>query len=281
MKKLTAMCLVFALCLPALAQTNVKSSVTRQLSGATEAQRKGKIAENWREFPAEDGTQVRLYVAHPDLKYAGEVPNMPALLIIQEWWGVNEDIQARTRDFAQRGYYSVAVDLYDGKATADPKEAAALKSALTDSAALLRLKTGVDFIHTQVDRGIVNGDKLAAIGWCMGGTQALNLAIADPRIHALVIFYGGDIVTDTDKLKDIRGPVLGVFGNDDKNPSPDRVNIWEKALKDSGKDVTILRYDGAGHAFASDAAKPLGMYRPTQAADAWAKTWSWLEKTMK
>lgn len=286
--------------LPVFAQTppGVKDSIRRQLGGAlqnqqsdqpaptpapakSEAAAKAKISANWQTFPAEDKTQVRLYVAHPDLKYAGETPNLPALIVVQEWWGVNDDIQARARDFAERGYYAVAVDLYDGTSTADRATAAKLKSGLTDEGALLRLKTGVDFLQTQIDRGIVNANKLAAIGWCMGGTQAQNLAIADKRVKALAVFYGGDISTDVEKLKNIQGPILGVFGNDDKNPSPELVSKWEKALKDDGKNVTVYRFDGAGHAFASEAAKALGMYRPAQAADAWAKTWAWLEKNVK
>lgn len=299
MKAVAASITIFSLCLPVFAQTGVKDSIRRQLGGAlqqreqqqqpqppvppvkSEAAAKSHISANWQEFPAEDGTKVRLYVATPDLKYAGEVPNLPALVVIQEWWGVNDDIQARARDFADRGYYAVAVDLYDGKATADPKEAGALKAALTNEAAQLRLRTGLDYLQTQIDRGIVNADKLGAIGWCMGGTQALHLAIADKRVKALAVFYGGDIITDAEKLKSIQGPVLGVFGNDDKNPSPEQVSAWEKSLRDSDKEVTVYRFDGAGHAFASEAAKATGNYRPAQAADAWAKTWDWLGKKLK
>lgn len=291
-----------SLTVPAFAQTGVKDSIKRQLGGAmqqreqqqnppppqeqpkpakSEAASKAKITAGWQDFPAEDNTKVRLYVAHPDMKYAGETPNLPALIVVQEWWGVNDDIQARTREFAERGFYAVAVDLYDGTSTADPKTAATLKNGLTNDAALLRLKTGLDFLLTQIDRGVVNPDKVGAIGWCMGGTQALNLAIADKRVKALAVFYGGDIVTDTEKLKAVQGPILGVFGNEDKNPSPEQVNAWEKSLKDAGKNVTIYRFDGAGHAFASEAAKPLGAYRPTQAAEAWSKTWEWLSKNLK
>lgn len=300
---------VACFCLPAFGQVSIKDSIKRQLGGAleqrdqqnqqqdqpqpqqpapkkqattrSEAANKAKITAGWQDFPAEDNTRVRLYVAHPDLKYAGEVPNLPALIVVQEWWGVNDDIQARTRDFAQKGYFAVAVDLYDGTSTADPKTAATLKTNLTTEAAQLRLKTGLDFLLTQVDRGIVNADKVGAIGWCMGGTQALNLAIADKRVKALAVFYGGDIVTDTEKLKNLQGPILGVFGNDDKNPSPEQVNAWEKSLKDAEKNVTVYRFDGAGHAFASESAKAMGTYKPTQAADAWAKTWAWLEKNLK
>jgi carboxymethylenebutenolidase len=111
----------------------------------------------------------------------------------------------------------------------------------------------------------------------MGGQEALLLAIDDPRVKATAIFYG-PLVTDVEKLKKVQGPVLGIFGNDDKAPSPADVDKFKAALKEAGKtDVSILQYDGVGHAFASKAAQKMGMYNEAKAQDAWAKAWAWLD----
>lgn len=233
----------------------------------------------WINRGALDGTKVKLYYAHPDYR-ATPTPKLPALVVVQEWWGVNDDIQQRTRDLAAKGYYAVAVDLYDGKVTADPKEAATLKTGLTDAAALTRLKVAVDFLQDQAAAGIVDAGKIGVIGWCMGGEQALKLAVADGRIKGTVIFYG-PLITDAAKLANLHGPVLGVFGNDDKHPSPEDVNAFEAALKANGTPVTIYRYDGVGHAFASPSAKALGLYHEKEGNEAFAKTYAWLAANLK
>ncbi len=235
---------------------------------------------SWIVWPAPDGTKVRLYYAHPDYRAAKGAPKLPALLVVQEWWGVNEDIQQRTRDLAAKGYYAVAVDLYDGHVTKDPKEAAALKNKLTDEAALLRTKTGMDFLQAQAAAGIVDAGKTGVIGWCMGGEQALKLSVADARVKATAIFYG-PLITDATKLSNLKGPVLGVFGNNDQHPSPADVNAFEASLKTDNIPVTIYRYDGVGHAFASPSAKVLGLYHEKEAADAFEKTYIWLAANLQ
>ncbi len=229
--------------------------------------------------PGSDIPKVRLYVAHPDYSHYNGAPNLPALLVLQEWWGVNDDIKQRAEDFAAKGYVAVAVDLYDGKVTADPKEAPKLKTGLTDAGAMLRMKVGLDYLTDLAQRKIVDPAKIGAVGWCMGGGYALQLALADPRIKAVAIFYG-QLVTDPAKLKTLQGPVLGIFGNDDKSITPDQVNKFEAALKEAKIPSEIHRYDNAGHAFASQAATAMGAYKPEPAKDAWAKFYAWLDKSL-
>lgn len=233
----------------------------------------------WTERLAPDGTKVRLYFAHPRFA-ANNHPNYPGLLVIQEWWGVNEDIQQRTNEFAAKGYYAVAVDLYDGKVTKDPKVAAEYKAGLTDEAALVRTKTGMDYLAFLASQGLVKAEHTGVIGWCMGGEQALKLSVADPRVKATAIFYGA-LITDAEQLKALQGPVLGIFGNLDKSPAPESVNAFEAALKADQIPVEIHRYDNVGHAFASRSAAAMGAYHEVSAADAWAKTFVWLNKTLK
>lgn len=232
----------------------------------------------WITRKSKDGkSDVRLYFAQP----AGMNKAHPAagLIVVQEWWGVNEDMQERTREFASHGFYAVAPDLYYGKTTDDPAKAAELKNAMTDPAAMTAMKTGLDLLSEEEQNGVVDAKRVGVIGFCMGGTQALNLAMHDGRVHATAIFYG-PLETDWLKLKTIDGPVLGVFGNDDKSPSPADVNKFVSALNQAGKrgdNVTIYRFDGAGHAFASKSAAKTGAYNADKAKDAWAKTWTWLD----
>jgi carboxymethylenebutenolidase len=225
-----------------------------------------------------DGKEVRLYFAYPAT--LTKAKKAPAILVLQEWWGVNDDIQERTREFASKGFYAVAPDLYYGKVTDDPAQAAQLKQSMTDAAAMTAMKTGLDLIQEEVTNGIVDNTHVAAIGWCMGGQQSLLLSVNDPRIKATALFYG-PLVTDAEKLKNLKGPVLAVFGNNDTAPSPADVDKFKAGLKAAGKtDVTIYQFDGVGHAFASKSAAKMGAYNEEKAKDAWAKTWEWLDQKL-
>jgi carboxymethylenebutenolidase len=240
-----------------------------------------QMKAGWITRKSKDGKDVRLYFAEP----AGlnKAHPAPALIVVQEWWGVNDDIQERTRELAQHGFYSVAPDLYYGKTTDDPTKAAELKNAMTDAAAMTAMKTGLDLVSEEAQNGVVDPKHVGVIGWCMGGTQALNLAMHDGRIHATAIFYG-PLETDWLKLKTIDGPILGVFGNEDKNPSPADVGKFVSALNQAGKrgdQVTIYRFDGVGHAFASKSAAKMGAYNEEKAKEAFAKTYAWLDAKLK
>jgi carboxymethylenebutenolidase len=238
-------------------------------------QSNGDVKAGWITRKSRDGKEVRLYFAHP----ANLVKNkrIPGLLVLQEWWGVNDDIQERTREFAAKGFYAVAPDLYYGKVTDSPEEAAKLKGSMTDAAAMTAMKTGLDLLQDEVRLGSIDAAHVGAIGWCMGGQQALLLSVADPRVKATALFYG-PLVTDAAQLKSLQGPVLGVFGNDDKAPSPADVEKFKAGLKEAGKkDVTVLQFDGVGHAFASKSAAKMGAYNEEKAKEAWAKTWEWLD----
>jgi carboxymethylenebutenolidase len=253
--------------------------VQQPKQNGTNAEATMPIKSGWITRKAKDGkTEVRLYFAYPE-KLDKKAP-AAGLVVIQEWWGVNDDIQERVREFAQHGYYAVAPDLYRGKATADPKEAQKLHDAMKNDEAMIDMKTAVDLLEEESTNGVVDPKRVASIGWCMGGQQSLLLSLADPRIQATVIFYG-PLVTDSKELMKLQGPVLGIFGATDKAPSPADVEKFRKGLKDAGKtDVTILTYDGVGHAFASKAAAKMGMYNDAKAKEAWAKTWSWLNEKL-
>ena len=222
-----------------------------------------------------DGKEVRLYFAHP----AALDKSKPAagIVVMQEWWGVNDDIQERTREFAGKGFYAVAPDLYYGKVTDDATEAAKLKDSMTNAAAMTAMRSGLDLLGEEGRNGIVDMKRVWAVGWCMGGEQALLLSITDIRVKATAIFYG-PLVKDSIKLKTLQGPVLGIFGDDDKAPSPADLEQFKAGLSAAGKkDVTIIPYDGVGHAFASKSAAKLGLYNEAKAKDAFDKMWVWMD----
>ena len=287
---------------PAFSQTNVKGKVTDRLNDALNQHNQAleeAMGENpaktpspntsntpappaaktsgWIERTLMDGTKVRMYFALPvtDQKQ----PKFPGIVVIQEWWGLNDDIQERTRELATHGFYAVAVDLYDGKVATEPKDAVELKKKLTDTGALLRLRTGVGLLIEESRLGMVDANRVGVIGWCMGGEKALKLAVADPRIKAVAMFYGTP-VTDVEKLKTLKGPLLGIFGREDKSISNELIDTFEKSLDAAKVPHEMHRYEGVGHAFASKAAAKLGLYNEAKAAEAWKVTWDWLDKTL-
>jgi carboxymethylenebutenolidase len=124
----------------------------------------------------------------------------------------------------------------------------------------------------------VRKDRIGSIGWCMGGGYSLDVALQEPTLRALVINYG-HLATDTDALKTINAPVLGLFGAQDRGITPDDVHKFEKALKQLGKQVDITIYPDAGHGFENPINKD--GYRPDDAADAWKRTIKFFAATLK
>ncbi len=188
------------------------------------------------------------YLALPSDKNARH----PALIVIQEWWGLNDWVKEQTDRFATQGYVTLAVDLYRGKVAADQSLAHELSRGLPEDRAINDLKAGVDFLAARSD---VDAKKIGVIGWCMGGGYALQLAIADPRISATVINYGR-LVTDPAVIARIKSPILGNFGGEDRGILPQDVKVFETALIKAGKSADVKIYGGAGHAFMNANNKP-------------------------
>ena len=118
--------------------------------------------------------------------------------------------------------------------------------------------------------------KIGSIGWCFGGLWSLNTALVFPdTLDATVIYYGGNIETNKEKLAPLQMPILGIFGALDQNPSIELVKKFEASLKSLNKSVEIYIYEGANHAFANPSGKN---YNPQAAEDAWQKTTTFLNK---
>jgi carboxymethylenebutenolidase len=208
--------------------------------------------------------EVSAFLAEPE----GSGP-FPAMVVIHEWWGLNERIKEVAKEFASKGYVALAVDLYRGRATSDANEAHELYRGLPQDRALRDLQAAVAYLQSRPN---VKKDKIGSIGWCMGGGYSLSLAANNPALAACVIYYG-QLITDQEALKKTSAPTIGFFGEDDRGIPVESVRAFEKAMRELGKNIEIHIYPGAGHAFALSGSTS---YRETAANDAWQRTWEFI-----
>jgi carboxymethylenebutenolidase len=190
-------------------------------------------------FPSGDSNaQALLYLPQ------GAGPH-PALIVIHEWWGLNDWIKQEAAGYAAKGYVTLAVDLYRGKVAGDPELAHELSRGLPQDQGVRDLTAAVGWLQSRKD---VKKDRIGAVGWCMGGGYALQLAIASPALKAVAINYGS-LATDKAALGLIHAAVLGNFGGQDRGIPPDAVHAFEAAMRSLGKPVDAKIYPQAGHAF--------------------------------
>jgi carboxymethylenebutenolidase len=201
------------------------------------------------------------------------IPSPPCVLVIHEWWGLNDQIKSVTRQLAREGYIAVAVDLYLGHSASNPAEARNLmQAALTDKEGLVNhMEEAVAYM-----RETYPNSKLGVVGWCFGGMFSLQVSLACP-LDATVIYYG-NLVSTAEEVQPLSSPVLGLFGELDTGIKVEYVRQFESALKEAGKEHEIHVYPGANHAFAN----PSGMYYKEDAAqDAWSKTLAFFQKHLE
>jgi carboxymethylenebutenolidase len=199
----------------------------------------------------------------------------PALIVIHEYWGLNDWVKEQASKLADQGYVALAVDLYRGKIATTPDMAHELMRGVPEDRAKRDLHAAFEFLASQPN---VRKDRIGSIGWCMGGGYSLDVALQEPTLVADVINYG-HLATDPEALKKINAPILGLFGGQDRGITPDDVHKFEQALKKLGKKVEIKIYPDAGHAFENPNNKE--GYRPEDAADAWKRTVDFLAATLK
>ena len=199
----------------------------------------------------------------------------PALIVVHEWWGLNDWVRGRADKFAADGYIALAVDLYRGKsAGTDPDVAHQLMRGLPEDRAARDLDAAFRYLAARPD---VDASRIGSIGWCMGGGYALQVAIDKP-LAACVINYGR-LVTDPKTIAGIRAAMLGNFGADDQGIPPSMVQAFEKEARAAGKAVDFKIYPGAGHGFASNPDPKV--FKPDAAKDADARTDAFLAKELK
>ena len=205
---------------------------------------------------------------------AGKGP-FPALIVIHEWWGLNDWVKEQASKLSDQGYVTLAVDLYRGKVATTPDEAHEIMRGVPEDRAKRDLHAAYEFLASQPN---VKKNRIGAIGWCMGGGYALDVALQEPDLAALVINYG-HLATDPDALKKINAPILGLFGAQDRGITPDDVKKFGATLDQMGKKIEITIYPDAGHAFENPNNKD--GYRAADAADARKRTVDFLAMTLK
>jgi carboxymethylenebutenolidase len=214
------------------------------------------------------------YLVYPELanntqQQQQQQEPMPAVIMIHEWLGLNEHIKNQADILAKEGYVVLAVDLYRGEVAADSNRAMELTSSVRNNSAsaIDNLQSAVNYVKSLE---MVDGSRIASLGWCFGGDWSLQLALnsSENPLAATIVYYGRP-VTDTASLSSISWPILGIFGDQDQAIPVESVKQFTSALNASGVTNEIYLYEGVGHAFAN----PSGdNYAPKETADAWQKT---------
>jgi carboxymethylenebutenolidase len=199
----------------------------------------------------------------------------PTIIVIHEWWGLNDWVKDQATKLSDLGYITLAIDLYRGKVATTPDVAHEIMRGVPQDRAKRDLHAAFEFLASQPD---VKKDRIGSIGWCMGGGYSLDVALQEPSLRAVVINYG-QLATDINSLKGINASVLGLFGAQDRGISPDDVQKFEKTLKQLGKQVDVTIYPDAGHGFENPINKD--GYRPDDADDAWKRTVKFFAATLK
>lgn len=207
-------------------------------------------------FPSGDSTgQGLLYLPHSAGRH-------PGLIVIHEWWGLNDWIKHEAAGYAEQGYVTLAVDLYHGKVADTPDLAHELSRGLPQDQGVRDLTSALKWLAARKD---VDPSRVGAVGWCMGGGFAIQLAVAAPNLKAVAVNYGA-LPTDKSALEQIHAAVLGNFGGRDRGITPESVHAFEAAMKSLGKPEDIRIYPDAGHAFENP--NNTTGYRPADASDA-------------
>ena len=216
-----------------------------------------------------NGQKVSAYLATPQ----GAGP-FPAVIVIQEWWGLNAHIRDVADRYAKEGYVALAPDLYHGKVTGDSNEAGKLMGALNRDEAIKDLIGGIQYLKGQKS---VRAERIGVTGFCMGGSFALLLPCKTKEIRAAAPYYGE--VPDEATLQTLACPVLYIYGDTDFWITRDDVRRLEAALKKYNKPGEAKIYPGAPHAFFNDTRQDV--YRAKEAQDAWRRTVDFFAKHLK
>ncbi len=208
------------------------------------------------------------YLAKPADKKA-----RPALILIHEWWGLNDNIRENARRFAELGYVALAVDLYNGGMATTPDGARKLAGGVRKDpeSAFANLKQAVAYLKG-LD-GEVDANRIASVGWCFGGGWSYQMAKNDLGVKASVIYYGR--FNPKDDLSRMRATILGHFGETDRGIKVDNVREFQAKLKTLKGDHMVFIYPNAGHAFAN---ADSGNYDKAAAETAWKRTTDFFKK---
>lgn len=194
-------------------------------------------------YETSDGTVINAYLALPE----GEGP-FPAVLMIHEWWGLNQDVVIMARALAEHGFAVLAADSFRGELATSVPQAISLNRSTPDEQIYGDLDAALAFLRS---RDAVDADRVATMGFCFGGRQAMHLGIRSEGLAAVVTLYGSGLVTEPDEMGNLaaNGPVLGIFGEDDNSIPLREIRAFEAGLGEIGARHTITVYEDVGHAF--------------------------------
>ena len=196
----------------------------------------------------------------------------PAVVMIHEWWGLNENIKEMAEKLASHGFIVLAVDLYNNQVGTTSEEARQLVTSFDSEVGVENMNSAISFLKTEYST-----ESIGSVGWCFGGGQSLNLAMNNSDLDATVMYYG-QVSSDSEKLSNISWPLLGIFAEEDGGITVDSVKQFETQLNDLGISNEIIIYPGVDHAFAN----PSGdRYAPEESKDAWEKTLLFFNNNLK
>ncbi len=199
-------------------------------------------------------------------------PPIGGVVVIHEWWGLNDHVKHWADRLAADGYAAVAVDLYGGVVAETREEAMKSMQAVDGERAVATLRSAHGLL---VNHPLTQAERTASIGWCFGGGMSLALAMSEPELDAAILYYGR-LVSDPEQLAAIEAPILGIFGLRDAGIPPAAVDEFAAAMKAAGKTLTTVQYD-ADHAFANPSS---GRYDAEHAASAWQRSRAFLAEQL-
>lgn len=231
-----------------------------------------------------DGTLMKGYLAYND-KIEGK---RPGILVVHEWWGLNDYVRRRARMLAELGYTALALDMYgEGKQATHPDDAGKFSMELMKNfdVAKARFIAGEVFLKKQPT---VDSGRVAAIGYCLGGGVVLNMARQGVDLKGVVSFHGGLSAVKPAEPGAIKAKILVLHGGDDKFTTPEQIEAFKDEMKTAGADYRFIVYPGAMHAFTNPDATANGKkfniplaYNKKADKESWAEMKKFLEETLK
>jgi carboxymethylenebutenolidase len=222
-------------------------------------------------YHAVEGPDVTGWLSKP----ANATGELPALIVIHEWWGLNDNVRRAAERLAGEGYVTLAVDLHRGNTADTPKAAMKMGRALgeNEDLALANLQDAIAYL-----KAVDGVTRIGVMGWCQGGKWSMLTALNFPAdIDATVVYYGR-VTDDKAELEVLDMPVLGVFAGDDFIVPPKMVYRFAASMADLKKDLEFYMYRDAEHAFSNPSGE---MYNPEAAADAWKHTTAFLARNLQ
>lgn len=213
--------------------------------------------------------QLQGYLAYDDAVSAPQ----PGVLVVHEWWGLNAYTKMRVEKLAGLGYVAFALDMYgDGKTTDDPQVAQQCSGRFHGDVEALRARAQVG-LEVLTSNSRVDKQRVAAIGYCFGGTTALELAYSGAPIQGVATFHAGPAIPRPQDFPNIKARLLICHGADDPMIPAQRMDLMVQTLKSAGADWQLIYYSRAKHSFTNPGADARGMEGLSYNADADRRSW--------